>query len=225
LANLPELKTANSMTFGKFSALEALGLISYSFICHHDALEISKTDEFCLPSLFYFSKLVKRSMFICTIVSLILSLPTYWTFGDQVNANIFNNYGNSLSLDTARLAVVISMISMFLLDCVECREILLKNDNNGDEFHITTTIFLITFPVCVALGYRNLEMVLEVTGGLAASALAFIFPSVCYLKLSAAYDYDDGEVEVDLRKKCKIMIFIGLLLFIINTVNIIISIY
>lgn len=66
--------------------------------------------------------------------------------------------------------------------------------------HIFVTTALTVVSLFVSLLATDLGVVLEVTGGLSATALAFIFPSICYLKLcgqgqsmsSANTDREDG---------------------------------
>ena len=45
--------------------------------------------------------------------------------------------------------------------------------------------FLLSFPRAVSLVTCDLGVMLEITGGASATALAFIFPAACYLKLAA----------------------------------------
>lgn len=78
--------------------------------------------------------------------------------------------------------------------------------------HLIFTSSLTVSSLIVSLAATDLGVVLEVTGGLSATALAFIFPAICFLKLTsegkdaapAGFERidqeEDDEIQGDLRE-------------------------
>lgn len=182
----PVTLSTDPITWISWGFIDSLGIVSFAFVCHHNSFEIHDSLE--IPSVSSFSKVTHFSTSISLIASTLLSVPAYLCFGQDTNANVLNNFGmNSGAINIARVLLAISLLLTYPLDCFVARKVL-SNTLFGRDIptwaHYVITSILVSITTAVTLGYTNLEIVLELTGGLAASGLAFIFPAACYLKLA-----------------------------------------
>lgn len=79
------------------------------------------------------------------------------------------------------------MFSTYPLELFVCREVLEHYFFNGEfdqRRHLIFTSSIAASSLVVSLLSCDLGIFLELTGGLSATALAFIFPSICYLHLT-----------------------------------------
>jgi sodium-coupled neutral amino acid transporter 11 len=81
---------------------EAIGVISFAFVCHHNSLLIYGSLR--KPTLDRFAKVTHWSTGISCGACLILALAGYLTFGDKTDGNVLNNFpeGNGI-VNVARL--------------------------------------------------------------------------------------------------------------------------
>lgn len=183
----PALLSKSSIKWVGDGFAESLGIFSFAFVCHHNSFEIH--DSLDIPSISTFEKVTHYSTGISLITSLMLTVPAYLCFTDTTEANILNNFGRgSLLINASRVLLAITSIFTYPLDCYVAREVVSETvfgRKPPSWAHLALTSLLVGLTLVISLGHTNLEMILELTGGLAASALAFIFPAGCYLKLIA----------------------------------------
>jgi sodium-coupled neutral amino acid transporter 11 len=92
-------------------------------------------------------------------------------------------------MNVARLCFAFNMFTTYPLECFVCREVTEnyffpgKPVSNAMNFIITASFVAAT--LAIALLTCNLGVVLELTGCFSATALAFILPPACYLKLAS----------------------------------------
>lgn len=100
-----------------------------------------------------------------------------------------NNFPNDdVIVNTARGLFGLNMLTTLPLECFVCREVLETYFFAGEfdrNRHLIFTSSLVVTAMIISLLTCDLGIVLELTGGLSATALAFIFPSLCYLKLTS----------------------------------------
>lgn len=168
--------------------VEAIGIISFSFVCHHNTFLIRESLE--TKSSRLFSVITTISVGFSLLVSLLLSIPAYIHFGCLTNANILNNFSDSNHLiNVCRVIFACSLYVSFPLDCFVARDVLIKSVFSRSHgrlkgfVHNGITLALVGATTSVALLYEDLGEVLEMTGGVSATALAFIFPAAAYIKL------------------------------------------
>jgi sodium-coupled neutral amino acid transporter 11 len=81
------------------------------------------------------------------------------------------------------------MFTTLPLEAFVCREVIETYYFPGEPFsmkrHTIITTGLVGIALAIALLTCDLGFVLEVTGGFSATALAFILPPLCYLKLAS----------------------------------------
>lgn len=100
-----------------------------------------------------------------------------------------NNFPNDdVIVNIARGLFGLNMLTTLPLECFVCREVLETYFFAGEfdrNRHLIFTSSLVVTAMIISLLTCDLGIVLELTGGLSATALAFIFPSLCYLKLTS----------------------------------------
>ncbi|WFC97302.1 hypothetical protein MYAM1_000011 [Malassezia yamatoensis] len=140
------------------------------------------------PSMDKFKTITHYSTLISASAALAMSVAGYWSFEDKTLSNVLNNFPQSDTVvNIARFCFGLNMFTTLPLECFVCREVLETYFYQGEyeqKRHVFFTSALVISAMTVSLFTCDLGIVLEVTGGLSATALAFFFPSICYLKLS-----------------------------------------
>lgn len=192
----PELKGNPALRFTFIhpsNVVRSIAVISFAFVCHHNSLLIYGSLK--EPSMDKFRTITHYSTLISAVAAIAMSVAGYWTFEDKTLANVLNNFPQSDTVvNIARFCFGLNMFTTLPLECFVCREVLETYFFRGEyerNRHIILTTGLVFTALLVSLLTCDLGIVLELTGGLSATALAFIFPSCCYLKLS----HDASQVE------------------------------
>lgn len=167
--------------------VSSISVISFAFVCHHNSLLIYTSLK--EPSMDKFGKVTHYSTAIACAALTAMSIAGYWTFEEKTLGNVLNNFPeNDTFVNIARFAFGVNMFTTFPLEAFVCREVI-ETYFFANEFsprlHIIITTSLVVASLIVSLLTCDLGIVLELTGGLSATALAFIFPAACFLKLSA----------------------------------------
>ncbi|WFD35794.1 hypothetical protein MCUN1_002659 [Malassezia cuniculi] len=167
--------------------VRSISVISFAFVCHHNSLLIYSSLK--VPSMDTFRVITHYSTMISAVAALTMSVAGYWSFEDKTLANVLNNFPETDTIvNIARFCFGLNMFTTLPLECFVCREVLETYFFRGEYDkmrHIVLTTGLVLAALIVSLVTCDLGIVLELTGGLSATALAFIFPSICYLKLSS----------------------------------------
>lgn len=167
------------------NVVRSIAVISFAFVCHHNSLLIYGSLK--EPSMDRFGKVTHYSTAIAAAALVSMSLAGYWTFTDKTLGNVLNNFPpDDLMVNIARFCFGMNMLTTWPLELFVAREVIETYFYDGEydqRRHIVVTSALTVVSLIVSLLATDLGVVLEVTGGLSATALAFIFPSICYLKL------------------------------------------
>jgi sodium-coupled neutral amino acid transporter 11 len=165
--------------------VRSIAVISFAFVCHHNSLLIYGSLK--EPSMDRFGKVTHYSTAIAAAALVSMSLAGYMTFTDKTVGNVLNNFPpDDTMVNIARFCFGMNMLTTWPLELFVAREVVETYFYNGvydPKRHIVITCALTLASLTVSLLATDLGVVLEVTGGLSATALAFIFPSICYLKL------------------------------------------
>lgn len=159
-----------------------------------------------------FGQVTHYSTIIAAAATITMSVAGYWSFEEKTLSNVLvsrarthtvfllvashshlsvlqNNFPDTDTMvNIARGLFGLNMLTTLPLECFVCREVLETYFFAGEfdrNRHLIFTSSLVVSAMVVSLVTCDLGIVLEVTGGLSATALAFIFPAVCYLKLTA----------------------------------------
>ncbi|TID13827.1 amino acid transporter [Venturia nashicola] len=166
---------------------EAIGVISFAFVCHHNSLLIYGSLR--KPTLDRFAKVTHWSTGISCVACLILALVGYLTFGDKTDGNVLNNFpDDNIMVNIARLCFGLNMLTTLPLECFVCREVIFTyfypSEPHQQTRHVATTSALVISAIALSLFTCDLGIVFELVGATSACALAYILPPLCYLKLS-----------------------------------------
>ncbi|TEB38377.1 AAAP amino acid permease [Coprinellus micaceus] len=187
--NVPkELKGDPSQRFTVINTgiFQAIGVISFAFVCHHNSLMIYGSLR--TPTLDRFSKVTHISTFVSLIACTTLAVSAYVIFTDRTQGNILNNFPQDDTLiNVARFAFGLNMFTTLPLELFVCREVIedyfFSHETFNPQRHLFFTTSILFAAMFVSLITCDLGVMLEITGGVSATALAFIFPAACYFKL------------------------------------------
>ncbi|KAI0675096.1 amino acid transporter [Trametes maxima] len=177
-------------TFLGDGVFQAIGVISFAFVCHHNSLLIYGSLH--TPTMDRFNRVTHISTAISLVACCTLAISAYVVFTDRTQGNILNNFGpNDTLINIARFCFGLNMFTTLPLELFVCREVIdqyfFENEPFNMQRHIFFTTALIFSSMLISMITCDLGVMLEVTGGASATALAFIFPAACYLKLKAPH--------------------------------------
>jgi len=200
----PELKgpPEDANSFVRPGLLQAVGVISFAFVCHHNSLLIYGAMR--TPTLDRFSMVTHVSTALSLVACLALAVSGFRVFTSKTQGNILNNFApDDTIINIARFCFGLNMFTTLPLELFVCREVVeqyfFAHEAWNAQRHLlftTSILFASMFStyltssvgisltcLVVSLITCDLGVTLEVTGGVGASALAFIFPAACHLKL------------------------------------------
>ncbi|CAI2180426.1 2973_t:CDS:2 [Funneliformis geosporum] len=167
---------------------QAIGVISFAFVCHHNSLLIF--DSLRKPTLNRFAAVTHLSTGISMLACLLVAIVGFLAFTDKTEGNILNNFPeDNVLINIARFCFGFNMFTTLPLEAFVCRESIeiyyFPNAPFSLKRHVTLTTIFVMGAMMVSLLTNDLGIVLELTGGCSATALAYILPPACFLKLSS----------------------------------------
>ncbi|GJE94466.1 amino acid transporter [Phanerochaete sordida] len=184
----PDLKGDPAKRFTVFGPglFQAIGVISFAFVCHHNSLLIYGSLR--TPTLDRFAKVTHISTAMSLVACCTLAISAYVVFTDKTQGNILNNFAaNDTLINVARFCFGLNMFTTLPLELFVCREVIEQFFFSHETFNMQRHVFFTTAILFAAMSLSlitcDLGVMLEITGGASATALAFIFPAACYLKL------------------------------------------
>ncbi|XP_075840521.1 putative sodium-coupled neutral amino acid transporter 11 [Microtus pennsylvanicus] len=182
--NIP--KTEDAWVFAKPNAIQAIGVMSFAFICHHNCFLVYGSLE--EPTVAKWCRIIHTSILVSVFICVLFATCGYLTFTGFTQGDLFENYCRSDDLVTfGRFCYGITVILTYPIECFVTREVIANvffGGNPSSVFHIILTVVIVTAATLVSLLIDCLGIVLELNGVLCAAPLIFIIPSACYLKLS-----------------------------------------
>ncbi|KAF1967640.1 hypothetical protein BU23DRAFT_559278 [Bimuria novae-zelandiae CBS 107.79] len=166
---------------------EAVGVISFAFVCHHNSLLIYGSLR--TPTIDRFARVTHYSTGISLVACLVMAYFGYLTFGDKTLGNVLNNFPNdNLLVNIARLCFGLNMLTTLPLEAFVCREVMnnywFPEEPYQPNRHIIFTTSLVVSAMTLSLLTCDLGVIFELFGATSACALAYILPPLCYIKLS-----------------------------------------
>mmetsp|Transcript_22804 Transcript_22804/g.44822 ORF Transcript_22804/g.44822 Transcript_22804/m.44822 type:complete len:519 (-) Transcript_22804:269-1825(-) len=180
-------------SFAKPSLFAGLGAISFAYVCQHASLIVFNTLK--VPTTEEWSKVNVGAVSTAMAMSIALSLAGYVTFFEQTEPNILNNFPcNDVTSNVARFLLAITMVFTYPMENFVARHSLFAlfngysptlhgNRRMSNYWHFGLTIALWVITTIIGLSVTDLGVILELTGALSASMLAFILPSMCHFKV------------------------------------------
>jgi sodium-coupled neutral amino acid transporter 11 len=166
---------------------QAIGVISFAFVCHHNSLLIYGSLK--KPTLDRFAVVTHYSTGISMVACLVLGIGGYLTFGDKTQGNLLNNFPtDNTFVNIARLCFGLNMLTTLPLEAFVCREVMTRYFFPDEPFnanrHLIFSTSLVITAMTLSLFTCDLGAVFELIGATSAAALAYILPPLCYIKLS-----------------------------------------
>ncbi|KAF2142655.1 uncharacterized protein K452DRAFT_287067 [Aplosporella prunicola CBS 121167] len=166
---------------------QAIGVISFAFVCHHNSLLIYGSLR--KPTLDRFARVTHYSTGISMAACLVMALSGYLTFGALTQGNVLNNFPRSNAIvNIARLGFGLNMLTTLPLEAFVCREVIetyyFANEPWDSGRHMVFTTALVAGATALSLVTCDLGAVFELIGATSAAVLAYILPPLCFLKLS-----------------------------------------
>ncbi|KAG6004815.1 hypothetical protein E4U21_000771 [Claviceps maximensis] len=166
---------------------QAIGVISFAFVCHHNSLLIYGSLK--TPTIDNFSRVTHYSTSISMLACLIMALAGFLTFGDKTLGNVLNNFPSDNSMvNVARLCFGLNMLTTLPLEAFVCREVMLTYWYPDEGFdlvrHLVVSTGLVVGATAMSLLTCDLGVVFELVGATSAVAMAYILPPMCYIKLT-----------------------------------------
>ncbi|KAG9477263.1 hypothetical protein GDO78_002580, partial [Eleutherodactylus coqui] len=196
--------TEGAWVFAKWNAIQAIGVMSFVFMCHHACFLIYGSLE--KGTVRNWSCITHVSMIISLIISLQYSIFGYVSFTGFTQGDLFENYCKNDNLATVgRFFYAMTIILTYPMECFVAREkfpevFSVGHASIGSVYNMTFFTTLLQHPLWFTLAVVSattiislfsdcLGMVLELNGILSATPLVFIIPTACYLKLSGDHWY------------------------------------
>nr|XP_010969751.1 PREDICTED: putative sodium-coupled neutral amino acid transporter 11 [Camelus bactrianus] len=202
-------KTEDAWIFAKPNAIQAIGVMSFAFICHHNCFLVYGSLE--EPTVAKWSRIIHVSTLISVFISILFATCGYLTFTGFTQGDLFENYCRNDDLVTfGRFCYGVTVILTYPIECFVTREVIANVFFGGNLslfFHIIITVIIITVATLVSLLIDCLGI-----GVLCAAPLIFIIPSACYLKLS-----EERRTHSDKIMSC-VMLPIGAVVMIVGFV-------
>ncbi|KAK4242079.1 hypothetical protein C8A03DRAFT_40502 [Achaetomium macrosporum] len=166
---------------------QAIGVISFAFVCHHNSLLIYGSLE--KPTIDRFAKVTHYSTAVSMFACLSMALAGFLTFGDKTQGNVLNNFpADNTMVNIARLCFGLNMLTTLPLEAFVCREVMLNYYFPGEPFnmnlHLIFSSSLVFSAMVLSLVTCDLGTVFDLVGGTSAAAMAYILPPLCYIKLT-----------------------------------------
>lgn len=186
----PDLKGSPSHVFSfiRPGVFSAIGVISFAFVCHHNTMFIYQSIE--TPTLDRFNKVTHASTGMSLICCLLMAVTGYVVFTDKTQGNILNNFSpDDLLINIARFCFGANMSTTIPLENYVCREVIedffFKDKPFSKVRHVAVTSAIVFTSMAISLTTCDLGVVLEIAGGMSATALAFIFPASAFYVLTS----------------------------------------
>lgn len=159
-----------------------------AFVCHHNSLLIYGSLK--TPTIDRFSRVTHFSTGVSMLACLLMALAGFVTFGDKTLGNILNNFpADNTMVNIARLCLGLNMLTTLPLEAFVCREVMLNYYFPGEPFnmhlHLIFSTSLVISATVLSVLTCDLGSVFELVGATSASAMAYILPPLCYIKLSS----------------------------------------
>ncbi|KAI4847967.1 putative amino acid transporter [Aureobasidium sp. EXF-8846] len=187
---------------------QAIGVISFAFVCHHNSLLIYGSLQ--KPTMDRFAKVTHYSTSISMLACLTMALSGYLNFGSLTQGNVLNNFPtDNILVNIARVCFGLNMLTTLPLEAFVCREVMNLYYFSHEPFDPNRHLILTTALVVSAMGLSlltcDLGIVFELVGATSACALAYILPPLCYVKLSKRRTWETYAAYVCITFGCIVM--------------------
>ncbi|KAL8584013.1 hypothetical protein ACOMHN_048620 [Nucella lapillus] len=180
--------TEDAWQFADIGVLQAIGIVAFSFMCHHNTMLVHASME--RPTRRRWSLVVHFSVLLSMGLCLLVGLLGYISFTGLTQGDLLENYClEDVLMNVARLAFAITIMLTFPVECFVTREVVenavFPNAVQPPPLwrHVTITAIIVALVTAVSMATDCLGIVLTLNGVLFAAPLAFVFPPCCVIRL------------------------------------------
>ncbi|KAK9762839.1 hypothetical protein K7432_011035 [Basidiobolus ranarum] len=167
----------------------AIGVMSFAYVVSHSAFLNYATLK--NPSQKRWSAASISAVSGSTIVYLVFSAIGFASFGNDVNANVFQNFPiDDVAINISRLCLIITMFLTYPCIFYSARMVTNIMLNLESETktptkiqHIAVNIGLYLITLAIALPVRDLGKVYQLIGALCASGISYLIPALIYMSV------------------------------------------
>jgi len=177
----------DAYTFIGGDITQAIGIIVFAYMCHHSSFLLYGSLE--NPTQMRWDTVTHASVSISCLIVVVFGTAGYATFKSFSQGDLFENYCLSDNgANMARLLFTITIMLTYPIECFVVREVLENvfwpyKELLTKRHHIMLTLAIVTVTFLLSTLTDCLGVVLELNGVATALPLAFILPSLCYMKL------------------------------------------
>lgn len=175
--------------FAKLTAVESVSILTFAFVCHHNAFLIFASLE--TPNHSTWKKVTHYAVAMATLFVLIVGVVGYVTFKHYTQGDLLQNYCYTDDLvNIARIAFAITIMCTYPLECLVCREVVENfivrhgwvNPEQTLERHLINTLIIVGIALGVSMSTECLGLVLILNGVLGAVPLIMVLPAASYIR-------------------------------------------
>ncbi|BGP15166.1 hypothetical protein JCM10213_008694 [Rhodosporidiobolus nylandii] len=195
---------------------EAIGVISFAFVCHHNSLLIYGSLR--TPTLDRFAQVTHVSTGLSIVACLCMSISGFLVFTNRTAGNVLSNFADDdVLINVARACFGANMFVTLPLEAFVCREVAETyfwpdEREFNQKRHVLITTGLVFSALIVSLVTCDLGLILELAGGFSASALAYLFPAACFLRLTR-----NGSQQAPQRFAAWVCVLFGIAVMVLST--------
>lgn len=193
----PEAHMSTALWTVNTGFFQAVSVISFAFVCHHNSLIIY--DNLKTPSMDRFARVTHWSTGISMVACLIMGVGGFLSFKNLTKGNVLNNFPKfDIMANVARFCFGFNMVTTLPLEIFVCREVLGEYLFPGEKLstrrHVIITTALVVSAMAVSLLTCNLGVILELLGSSSACTMAYILPPMCFLRLSSKQSLNRSKI-------------------------------
>lgn len=183
----------DAYSFVGSGVMEAIGIISFAYMCHHSSFLVYESME--NPTQSRWNKITHISLSVSFVIVIVFGIAGYISFTGFSQGDLLENYcmTDDAAL-VARLLFTVTIMLTYPIECFVVRDVALNayytdktsffyTNGVSDRVHAITTTAIVVTTYLLSMLTDCLGIVLELNGVLAAVPLAYIIPAVTYLKL------------------------------------------
>ncbi|KAG9509596.1 putative sodium-coupled neutral amino acid transporter 11 [Fragariocoptes setiger] len=178
--------------------VQAIAIICFSFQCHHSSFLLYGALE--EPTQLRWDNVTHLAIGISLLVSFVFGISGYASFKALSEADLFENYCLSdRGANIARLLFAVTVALTYPVECFVVRDVIEKllwasKDLLSDSHHLMITILIVISTYLLSTLTDCLGVVLELNGLMTGLPLAFILPSICYIKLESGSIFSKRKI-------------------------------
>ena len=182
--------TPDAWQFVNYNVPQAVGIMTFSYMCHHNTFLIHSSLE--NPTHQRWGFVTHFSLLFSMLMCMIFAITGYASFTGHTQGDVMENYcRQDVLINISRACLAITMMLTYPVDCFVTREVVeIAAFDDQNPFtdsplwrHIAVTLSITSLAMLASMTTDCLGTVLEINGVVCATPLAFIIPPACVLKL------------------------------------------